>query len=125
MGDSKNGQEEENGVRNRFGGESKTVYTIRPFRPSDGPRCEAGCFKSIDNTIVINPDANAKVTTEAGDLPASLPRILGHEMGHAATGAADPGDSNFVSGTPQPGLNVIENENPIVTELGEPARTIY
>lgn len=44
--------------------------------------------------------------------------MLGHEMGHAATGASD------YSGPP-PGANATANENPIATELGQNARTSY
>ncbi len=51
---------------------------------------------------------NPRATTE---------RILGHEMGHAATGIGDTGPNNMD--------NVRQNENPIAIELGQPERIRY
>jgi hypothetical protein len=48
---------------------------------------------------------------------ASPERILGHEGGHAVTGTNDDGPNNM--------NNVNQNENPIATGLGQPARTQY
>jgi hypothetical protein len=49
--------------------------------------------------------------------PASMQRILGHELGHALTGVRDVGFLRLD--------NIRLNENPIVTELGEPPRIWY
>ena len=55
----------------------------------------------------------------AGPQPASTERIVGHELGHSATGTADDGPNRM--------NNVNQNENPIVTHLPhpEPPRTQY
>ncbi len=45
------------------------------------------------------------------------PRIIAHELGHAVFGIGDAGPGRL--------SNVLANENPIMLELGEPARTHY
>jgi hypothetical protein len=50
-------------------------------------------------------------------IPASICRLLAHELGHAVTGTKDSGPGRMD--------NVNENENPIVTELGEDPRIEY
>jgi len=67
--------------------------------------------------VYIDPSFHPEVDTTSGPTSAPTDRILGHEIGHAVTGTEDngPGQMN----------NVIQNENPIATQLGEPARTHY
>ncbi|MBI4744936.1 MAG: hypothetical protein HY776_09020 [Actinobacteria bacterium] len=55
--------------------------------------------------------------TTAGLQPASTEAILGHKIGHVATGVGDEGQGRM--------NNVNQNENPIRRELGEPERTAY
>lgn len=57
------------------------------------------------------------LNTSEGLVIASNDRILGHELGHAIGGYFDDGPNQM--------NNVIANENPIATELGEPPRTSY
>ena len=75
------------------------------------PRC-----KGEINTVFIDPFNNPHLQEAAGLAPASKAAVLGHELAHAAGHRDDgPGKMN----------NVIANENPIRTALGEPRRTTY
>ena len=93
--------------------QSKTIYKIRDRRPGD----PASAFRR-DKEIVVDPNFHPIIQTTDGPKRASTERILGHEMGHAATSASD-----FTG--PAPGTNSIINENPIAVELGESPRTQY
>jgi hypothetical protein len=94
-----------------------TTYKIREYRPGD--RCRA-CYDPSTREVIVDPDYRPIFDTPRGYSTFSLPRILGHELGHAATGAKDPPRGNT-----EPGLNVLLNENPIAQELGEPLRIRY
>jgi hypothetical protein len=80
------------------------------------------------NIVNIDPTFNPPLTVEKRFLffsyttqePASLERILAHELGHAFTGVRDVG----TAGTGRL-ANIYANENPIVQELGEPPRVRY
>ena len=75
------------------------------------PRC-----KGEVNTVFIDPFNNPHLQEAGGLAPASKAAVLGHELAHAAGYRDDgPGKMN----------NVIANENPIRTALGEPRRTTY
>ena len=67
-------------------------------------------------TIVIDPsDKNKQIDTDKGKIHPTTVRILAHELGHAVGDGPNDADGNMI--------NIDKNENPIVTELGEPART--
>lgn len=75
------------------------------------PKC-----KGEVNTVFIDPFNNPHLQEAAGLAPASKAAVLGHELAHAAGYRDDgPGKMN----------NVISNENPIRSALGEPRRTTY
>jgi len=74
-------------------------------------------FDPKTNTINVDPNFHPEIETAAGKQKATTDVILGHEMGHAATGTKDDGDGNM--------NNVKQNENPIRKELGYPPRTKY
>jgi RHS repeat-associated protein len=94
--------------------QSSTTYKIRERELGDpGP----AFFNKRTNEIVVDPNFHPNIETTKGIEPASTERILGHEMGHAATGASDRG--------PGPGINAILNENPIAIELGQNPRIKY
>ena len=67
--------------------------------------------------IDIDPNFHPLIQTTAGAIPANDERVVGHEIGHAATGTQDDGPNQM--------NNVKQNENPIMQELGQPARTQY
>jgi len=67
--------------------------------------------------VNIDPKSNPVIETTGGPTPASPERIIAHEVGHYATGTRDAGPNRMD--------NVIQNENPIVRELGEDERTRY
>jgi hypothetical protein len=69
------------------------------------------------NNVFIDLSYHPDVQTTDGWIPSSSLRILAHETGHAATGTHDdgPGQMN----------NVNQNENPIMQQLGQPARISY
>lgn len=71
--------------------------------------------------VRIDPNFHPSVETTAGKVPASTARIIGHELGHAVTGA---GKEELTRGAMD---NVRQNENPIATHLNppEPARIKY
>jgi len=93
----------------------RETYKIRQYRPGDV--CSL-CYNPRTREIIIDPTSRPIIETPQGFTSASSARILGHEMGHAATGASD------YTG-PEPGTNTIQNENPIASELGEPPRSRY
>jgi hypothetical protein len=78
-----------------------------------------GILGNPRGTMIIDMDLNAhpEIETTQGWRPASTARILAHEIGHVAYGIGDTGVGRMV--------NVIANENPVATELGEPARIRY
>ncbi|WP_165595550.1 RHS repeat-associated core domain-containing protein [Methylovorus sp. MM2] len=95
---------------------STTDYTITDTRY--GPLTGQPAYRDrYTNTLYIDPSAHPIVNTTKGPLPASTSSILGHEIGHMATGTEDVGVGRMD--------NVIQNENPIREYLGEPARTTY
>lgn len=67
--------------------------------------------------VWVDPNSHPVIQTTAGPQPASTRRIIAHELGHAVTGTRDTGPNRMD--------NVNQNENPIVTQCGEPARTAY
>ena len=107
---------------------SPNTYTFRPWRAAiDGPDHPA-FFDPKTFEIVIDPDLShyRPVQTSQGPMPQNLERIIGHEMGHAATRAPDPPQTPNIPGiTREPGANVILNENPIAVELGQLPRIVY
>lgn len=70
-------------------------------------------------TIVADPNYHPIVNTEIGPQAAPSVIVLGHEVGHAATGLTD--------GTaPEYSMDTVNGaENPIRDELGLPRRTTY
>jgi RHS repeat-associated protein len=90
---------------------SSTVYTITNEANGDA------YFNPNTNTISVDPNFHPMTQTSAGTQPAPTDAILGHEIGHAATGTLDNGPNNM--------NNVIQNENPIRLQLGEPIRCAY
>jgi hypothetical protein len=75
-----------------------------------------GECKGHTYTAFIDPyDAPLLPTTEGLQAP-PLAVVIGHELGHA-NGEMDDG--------PDPGNNVIYNENPIREDMGLPDRTSY
>ena len=69
------------------------------------------------NTIYVDPNFHPIIDTTVGYIRASTQRIMAHELGHAVFGTRDKGPNNM--------NNVIQNENPIMNELGQPSRTRY
>jgi RHS repeat-associated protein len=68
------------------------------------------------HTVYVDPCDIPNITTSSGSTPGSLERTIAHEVGHSLGTRDDgPGDMN----------NVNLNENPVATELGQPARTDY
>jgi Flp pilus assembly pilin Flp len=76
-----------------------------------------GGLSATGSVIQIDPSSHPVIQTTAGPLPATTLRILAHEIGHAAMGERDDGANNL--------NNVIANENPVMSALGEPERTAY
>ena len=89
---------------------SKDKYDI-------GPTSDNAYFDPKTKNIRVDPNFHPPTYTASGTEPAPTDAILGHEMGHAATGAKDNGPGNM--------NNVNQNENPIRTSLGEPKRIAY
>jgi Effector protein len=89
---------------------SKTTYVIQPT-------ANDAYYDPDDHSINIDPNFHPETQTTEGDQPAPTDVILGHEMGHAATGTLDAGPGSM--------NNVKQNENPIRLDLGLPARTAY
>jgi RHS repeat-associated protein len=70
-------------------------------------------------SINIDPHFHPLINTTEGVIAASTARIIGHELGHAVTGAG----WNENRGRAMD--NVRQNENPIANALGEPSRISY
>ncbi len=103
--------------------QSDKLYTIDtaangPLINSSNPflRAQPSYTNHIDH-VYIDPYAHPLENTKIGLMPASTEDLLGHEMGHLATGIMDTGPGNMD--------NVNANENPIRRELGEPERVTY
>lgn len=90
---------------------SKDIYTITAGTPNNA------FFDPRTRIINVDPDFHPAVPTSMGNQAASSDIILGHELGHAATGTLDNGPNNM--------NNVNQNENPIRQELRYPLRTAY
>jgi RHS repeat-associated protein len=94
---------------------SSTVYTITNQQNGNA------YFNPSTKTISVDPNFHPPTIVDTGHScavqPAPTDAILGHEIGHAATGALDDGPGNM--------NNVNQNENPIRRQLGEPLRTTY
>jgi len=86
----------------------KFPFNIPGLKPS------RAFYHDYTKTIVVDPTYHPKLNTTKGSQAATTTVILGHEIGHAATGL---GDDNMA--------NVNANENPIRQELGLPERTTY
>lgn len=71
----------------------------------------------VRNVISVDPNFHPDTQTTAGMQPAPTDVILGHEIGHAITGAKDDGPNNM--------NNVNKNENPIRRHMNLPCRTAY
>jgi len=65
----------------------------------------------------VDPDVKVYVYTTEGIREASAERKVAHELGHSIFGDFDDGPGSMD--------NIDKNENPIMIELGEPARTAY
>ena len=70
-----------------------------------------------DGVIAIDPDFHPITETTGGLIRASTLRVLAHELGHKIMGDLDDGLKHL--------NNTKRNENPIMNNLGEPARTRY
>lgn len=68
--------------------------------------------------MVVDPTYHPVVNTVDGPQTAPSVVVLGHEVGHAATGADDGPSIDRME-------NVNASENPIRDELGLPRRTTY
>jgi RHS repeat-associated protein len=75
-------------------------------------------YHPYSKTIVADPNYHPRLNTEAGRQAATTEIILGHELGHAATGIIDDPNTDHME-------NVNANENPIRQELGYPNRITY
>jgi len=97
--------------------DSKTVYTIKNEANGDA------YFDPTTHVISVDPNFHPPTLVQppGGCPPENQPAptnvILGHEIGHAATGALDDGPNNL--------NNVNQNENPIRAALGLPPRIAY
>ena len=85
------------------------------------PHQEKSYSETPGQNIYIDPYFHPPFMTAHGIEYASTARLIGHELGHAITGAGrneDPGGAMD---------NVLQNENPIVTHLNPPEseRTQY
>jgi len=89
---------------------SKNTYEIKPTK-------DDAYFDPNTKSVNIDPDFHPETPTTQGIQPAPTDAVMGHELGHAATGTKDDGKGNM--------NNVNQNENPIRKCLGEPARTQY
>lgn len=71
------------------------------------------------DSIHVDPNFQqpVRIQTAAGKVPGTTRRIIAHELGHAVFSVRDAGKNKM--------KNVIENENPVINELGEPSRTRY
>ena len=79
----------------------------------------SGKLSARTGKLIINldPSRHPVIQTTSGPIPAGTRRILAHELGHAVMGTRDVGPGRMD--------NIHLNENPIMTSLGEPARTRY
>jgi RHS repeat-associated protein len=95
---------------------SPNTYRITRKFPFKIPGLKPGraFYHDYTKTIVVDPTYHPKLNTTKGSQAATTAVILGHEIGHAATGL---GDENMA--------NVNANENPIRQELGLPERITY
>lgn len=89
---------------------SPDTYTFVPNNNKDDH------YDPSTKTITIDPNFNPPVMTFHGKVPASVPAVLGHEMGHA-TGTGDTGPNRMD--------NVRKNENPVRQGLKEDIRIQY
>ena len=89
---------------------SKDKYEIKPTKND-------AYFDPNTKSINIDPNFHPETQTTKGKQPAPTDAIMGHELGHAATGTNDDGKDNM--------NNVNQNENPIRKCLGEAERTKY
>ena len=94
---------------------SSTTYTITNQQNGDA------YYDPRTHTISIDPNFHPMTFVDTGSScgvqPAPTDAIMGHELGHAATGTLDDGPGNM--------NNVNQNENPIRKQLNEPLRTQY
>ncbi|MDP3019170.1 MAG: RHS repeat-associated core domain-containing protein, partial [Methylococcaceae bacterium] len=90
---------------------NKFPYKIPGFKP------DKAFYHEVSKTIIVDPTYHPRLTTNEGPQRAPTESILGHEIGHAATGIEDDGPNRM--------NNVNANENPIRQELGLPSRTNY
>ncbi|WP_305888622.1 RHS repeat-associated core domain-containing protein [Methylomonas subterranea] len=90
---------------------NKFPYKIPGFKP------DKTFYHEVSKTITVDPTYHPRVNTTEGSQPAPTESILGHEIGHAATGIEDDGPNRM--------NNVNANKNPIRQELGLPSRTKY
>jgi RHS repeat-associated protein len=90
-------------------------YTITNNRNGDA------YFSPSTRTISVDPNFHPDTLVDTGLIPSLQPAptaaILGHEIGHAATGIKDTGPGRMD--------NVNANENPIRQQLGLPPRLAY
>ena len=68
------------------------------------------------NDVYLDPTWHPDILTNLGIRPASLERIIAHELGHTL-GASDDGPDRM--------NNVRLNENPVAIQLGQPVRVSY
>lgn len=73
--------------------------------------------KYLGDRLTIDPNYVEYQLTTAGKIPATLIRLMSHELGHAVYGHYDAGKGRMD--------NVRKNENPIMLELGMPERLTY
>ncbi len=82
-----------------------------------GLKPDRAFYHDYSKTITVDPTYHPNLNTTEGYQPAPTTVILGHEIGHAATGIGDDGSARMD--------NVNANENPIRQELGLPGRITY
>ncbi|MGZ5051438.1 MAG: RHS repeat-associated core domain-containing protein [Methylobacter sp.] len=95
---------------------SPDTYNITNKSPDGAP--DRASYAYGRKIITVDPNYHPKLNTSAGRQRASTAVILGHEIGHAATGIDDWPSPDRMN-------NVNANENPIRDELGIPRRTTY
>jgi RHS repeat-associated protein len=113
-----------NNVLNTLRGQDLLNQIVGPWYWHGDPKLltlNSGGNNSADlggPNVYVDPCSHPLIHTTMGIQPASTARIIAHELGHAVTGVGDTGPGNMD--------NVILNENPIATQLGEPySRTRY
>lgn len=90
---------------------SEAIYTVTNAKNG------TAYYNPRTRTISVDPNFHPRTNTACGNENAPTKIIMGHEMGHAATGVGDTGADQMD--------NVNLNENPIRQQMGLPLRIGY